>query len=110
MIHGLFISTKCMTDFTHVHLPLVSDYSRVLSAQQQLLVSIFNSSAIACKQCTSPIAWAQHASYLQIFLRHESLLAFFVNLDISCAVVVNVKIYCVYIYIRAYNKASYVYS
>ena len=31
-MHGLFMSTKHMTGFTHTRLPLVSDYSRVLSA------------------------------------------------------------------------------
>ena len=94
-----------MTGFTHVHLPLVSDYTQVLStrqdslvsttrtkeftreysvitrehrsAQQELLVSIFTSSVIACEQCTSRVARAQYASYLQIFSRHESLLVFF---------------------------------
>ena len=57
------------------------------SAQQELLVSIFNLSAIVHKQCTSRIARAQNASYLQIFSRHEVLIAFFVNLDMSCTVV-----------------------
>ena len=96
-----------MTGITHVLLPLVSDYLRVLSArqdllvsiyhssaitheyksaQQELLTSIFNSTAIACEQCTSRVARAQHASYLQIFSRHEVLLTFFVNLDVSCTV------------------------
>ena len=75
-----------MTHFTHVHLPLVSDYSQVLIklttgslmsiyhssvitreykiAQQELLKSIFSLSAIARKQCYSHVAWAQHVSYL----------------------------------------------
>ena len=91
-----------MTGFTHTPLPLVSDYLLVLSArqdsltsiyhlsditrkfksaQQELLLSNFNLSAIAHKQCTSHVARAQHASYLQIFLRHKALLPFFVNLD-----------------------------
>ena len=73
-----------MTDFTHVHLPLVSDYLRVLStwqdslaniyylsvitgkyksAQQELLMSIFNSSAVTRDQCTSRVALAQHAIF-----------------------------------------------
>ena len=114
MTLGLFVSTKCMTGFTHMHLPLVSDYLRVLlvqqdlltsmthttgftrkysvitreykSAQQELLVSNFHSSAIAHEQCTSHVTRVQHTSYLQIFSRHETLLAFFVNLDVSCTV------------------------
>ena len=86
-----------MTGFTHMHLPLVSNYSRVLSAQQdslasiyhslvitleyknaqqELLVSIFNLSAIACEQCTSHVTRAQRMSYLQIFSKHEALLTF----------------------------------
>ena len=79
------MSTKHMTGFTHVHLPLVSDYSRVFSSLQDSLVniqlflmstkvhdrsnvlaSIFNSSEIAQEQCTSHITRAQHASYLEI--------------------------------------------
>ena len=34
------MSTKRMTGFTHVHLPLVSDYSGVLRARQDSLMSI----------------------------------------------------------------------
>ena len=66
-----------MTGFTHMHLPFVSDYSRVLSAwqdllasiyhlsvvtreyksaRQELLANIFNLSAIAREQCTSRVA------------------------------------------------------
>ena len=40
------MSTKCVTGFTHVHLPLVNDYSPVLSTQQDSLVSIYHSSVI----------------------------------------------------------------
>ena len=86
MTHGLFVSTERITGFIHVHLPLVSDYSRVLctrqdstesithmtgftheysvtthkykSAQQELLTSIFNSSAIVREQCASLVAQA----------------------------------------------------
>ena len=104
------MGAKCMTSFTYVRLPLVSDYSRVLSTQkdlivsiypslvvtreynsarQELLASIFNSSAIARKQCTSCAAQAQHMSYLQIFSRHEVLLAFFCKLE--C------ELYCTYV-------------
>ena len=46
MMHGLFVSTKRMTGFTHVHLPLVSDYSRELSAWQDSLASIYHSSVL----------------------------------------------------------------
>ena len=56
------------------------------SAQQELLASIFNLSAIALKQCVSYVALAQHASYLQIFSRHEVLLTFFINLYVSYTV------------------------
>ena len=97
-----------MTDIAHMHLLLVSDYSRVLCAQQDTLVSItyttgftheysiitceykntrqelfpsiFNPSAIACEQCASRVAQDQHSSYLQIFSRHETLLMFFCKL------------------------------
>ena len=107
MTHGLFVSTKRMTGFIHVHLPLVSDYWGVLSARQDSLASIYHSSVITREyksarqellayifnlseitrvQCTSRVTRAQHASYLQIFLRHEVLLVFFVNLDVSCTV------------------------
>ena len=107
------MSTKRMTGFTHIHLPLVSDYSRVLhtqqdslanitcmtgftcgysvvtheykSAQQELLSSIFNLSAITREQCTSCVARAQHKSYPQNVSKHKALLAFFVNLDVSCS-------------------------
>ena len=47
--HGLFVSTKHMTDFTHMYLPLVSDYSQVLSARQDSLASIYHSSIITRK-------------------------------------------------------------
>ena len=79
MTHGLFVSIKRMTGFNHTYLLLVSDYSRVLSAQQDLLASIFNSSVIARKQCSS-CCQAQHASYLQNFSRHEALHALFCKL------------------------------
>ena len=42
----LFVSNKPMTGFTHVYLPLVSDYLRVLSTQQDSLASIYHSSVI----------------------------------------------------------------
>ena len=32
-----------MTGFTHTHLPLVSDYSQILSARQDSLASIYHS-------------------------------------------------------------------
>ena len=86
MMHGLFMSTKRTTGSTHKYLPLISYYSQVQSAQQKLLVSIFNSSVITLKECIPHVARAQHASYLQNFLRHEALHAFFVNLDVSCTV------------------------
>ena len=44
--HGLLVSTKHMTGFAHEYLPLVSDYSRVLSTQQDSLTSIYHSSVI----------------------------------------------------------------
>ena len=50
------------------------------SAKQELLVSIFNLSITTRKQCVPRIARAQHASYLQNFLRHEGLHAFFSKL------------------------------
>ena len=74
---GCTILYKRMTGYTHEYLPLVSDYLRVLSAQQdslasiyrssvitreykstrqELLSSIFNSSVIARKQCISHFA------------------------------------------------------
>ena len=102
------MSTKRITGFTHVHLPLVSDYSRVLCAQpdalssfthttwfthkcsvitrkyktawQELLASIFNLSAIFCVQCASHVARAQHTGCLQNFLRHDVLLKLFCKL------------------------------
>ena len=61
------------------------------SALQELLVSIFNSSAIARVQSPSYVARARNASYLQIFSRHEVLLAFFVNLDVSHTVYHNMQ-------------------
>ena len=102
---------KCMTGFTHALLPLVKDYLLALahnriysqvfttrqillaSSQQELLVSNFNLSAIAHKQCTSHVTQAQHTSYLQIFLRHKALLAFFVNLDGSVQYSSKVMLY-----------------
>ena len=86
-----------MTGYIHVHLPFVSDYSRVLSAwqdsltsicyssvitrkykseQQELLASIINSSEIAHEQYTSHVARAQHASYFQIFSGMKRYLCF----------------------------------
>ena len=38
-----------MTDFTHVHLPLVSDYSRVLRAWQDSLASITCITGFTCE-------------------------------------------------------------
>ena len=79
-----------MTAFTHEYLPLVSDYSRVLSTQQDSLASIYYSSAITCEyksaqqellasifnssiitgdygeQRIPRAAQAQHASYLYV--------------------------------------------
>ena len=46
MTCGLLVSTKRMTAFTHEYLPLVSDYSRVLSTRQDSLTSIYHSSLI----------------------------------------------------------------
>ena len=106
-----------MTGFTHVcfyHLSVITReyhahnriHSRELQARQDSLMSIklrnrsysqvriFNSSAIACKQCASCVAWAQHASCLQNFSRHNVLLAFFVNLDMSCTVEYRATITC----------------
>ena len=61
-------------------------------------MSIFNSSAIARKQCTSRVAQAQHVSYLQIFSRDEALIVVFVNLDVSCTVVeIFVLLLCTYV-------------
>ena len=40
------MSTKRITGFTYVHLPLVSDYSLVLNARQDSLASIYHSSVI----------------------------------------------------------------
>ena len=114
MTHGLFMSTKRMTGFTHGHLPLVSDYLWVLSAQQdslvsiyhsscitheyksawqELLASILNSSVIASKQCTSHVTWAQHARYLQIFSRHEAFLVFFYKLgcELYCKFLIEIS-------------------
>ena len=86
--------TKHMTGFTNVLLPLVSDYSRVLStlqdslvgiyhssvitreyksARQQLFTSIFNLSAIAHEHSIFHVARAQHASYLSNFLEAQSI-------------------------------------
>ena len=119
------MSIKSMTGFTHVHLPLVSDYSQVLSApqdslvsvyrssvitrkyksaQQELLVSIFSLSAIAHEQYTSHVAWAQQANYLQIFSRHKALLAFFCKL--------GRELYCMYVasYISKNLEISTVYQ
>ena len=110
MRHGLLVSTKHMTGFTHEYLLLVSDYLQVLSAwqdllvgthhlsvigcitceyksaQQELLASTFNSSVIVHEQCIPHVAWAQHTSYLQNFLRHEAGYMRFVNFDVSCTV------------------------
>ena len=116
---GLFVSIKCITGFTHVHLPLFSEYLLVLSAWrdwlrsiyhlsvitheyksvwQGLFASILNSSAIAPKQCTSHVKQAKHVSYLQIFSRYKALLVFFGNLDVSCTVVYwyGILTMCVY--------------
>ena len=113
-----------MTGFTHVHLPLISDYSQVLSAWQDSLVSIYHSSFItreyksalqellisilnssACNQSQAVyfhVAQAQHVSYLQIFSRHKVLLMFFCKLE--C------ELYCTYVrmhactYIQTYHR------
>ena len=71
------------TGFTREYSVITREYK---SARQELLTSIFNLSAIACKQYASHITWAWHTSYLQNFQRHKALLAFFVNLNVSCTV------------------------
>ena len=43
---GLLMSTKHMTGFTYQYLPFVNDYSRVLSARQDSLASIYLLSVI----------------------------------------------------------------
>ena len=100
-----------MTGFTHVHLPLVSDYSQVLrarqdslesiscateftckykSAQHKLLVSIFNSSAIASNHSRAVCLLASHEPSTRVIFKisrgtkHYS--RFFVNLDVSCTI------------------------
>ena len=79
----LLTSIMRTTEFTREYSVITRKYK---SAQQELLASIFNSSAITREQCTSHVARAKHSSYLQNFSRHKSLLAFFVNLDVSCTV------------------------
>ena len=96
MTHRLFVSTRCMTGFTQVLLPLVSDYLRVLHARQDSLTNtkLHNRSYLwvfsTCQQSlTSSVLLmlrAQRTRCLQNFLRHDVLLAFFVNLDVSCTV------------------------
>ena len=103
---------------------LVSDYSQVLSAQQdalasiydllvitheyksarqELLTSIFNSSLIACEQFIPHVARAQHMSYLQNFSRHDALHVNFCKLGrelyrISSFVVLGIlHMYCNYL-------------
>ena len=44
--HDTWITTKCITGFTHEYLPLVSDYSQELSTRQNSLVSIYHLSVI----------------------------------------------------------------
>ena len=44
-----------MSAFTHKYLPLVSDYSRLLSTQQDSLMSIYHSSVITHKYKTEQI-------------------------------------------------------
>ena len=75
-IQWLLMNVKSTTGFTREYLPLISAYSQILSAPQDSLVSVFNSSAITHTQCTSRVTWAQNMSYLQIFSTHEALLAF----------------------------------
>ena len=62
MTHGLFVSTKRMTGFTQIHLPLVSDYLRVLSTQQDSLVSISREYKV------------HDRSYSRVVLTHRQLL------------------------------------
>ena len=90
-----WITTKCITGFIHEYLPLISDYSQVLSTRQNSLVSIYHLSVITCEyksahqellcsesfnlsvitreHCISRVALTQHMGYL-------------VNLDMSCTV------------------------
>ena len=103
MTHGLFVSTKRMTGFTHAHLSLVSDYLWVLSSQQDSLMSIYHSSVITRKYKSArqellvshsqavyfSCCMSSTQSYFQIFSRHEVLLTSFVNLDMSCTVNCN---------------------
>ena len=90
MTHGLLVSTKHMTAFTQEYLPLISDYSRVLSvrqdslmsiyhssvitrdyktARQELLVSILNSLIITREQCIPHVTVVQHGKLSSKFLK-----------------------------------------
>ena len=107
MTRRLLVSTKHMTAFTQEYLSLISDYSQVLSArkdslmsiyhsqvitreykttQQELLSSIFNSSIIAREQCIPHVAQTQHTSYLQNSQGMMCYTRLFVNLDVSCTI------------------------
>ena len=97
----IIVSTKHMTGFTHMHLPLsvitreyyahnridLLLYSVITheykGAQQKLLATHQQS---LTSSCASHVTQAQHMSYLQNFLRHEVLLAFFCNFGVSCTV------------------------
>ena len=50
------------------------------TAQQELLVSIFNSSIITREQCIPRVTRAEHTSDLQNFSRRDALHAFFCKL------------------------------
>ena len=93
-----------MTGFTHMHLPLVSDYSQVLSIQQDSLSRFsYYSQAQKCvigvtrkyfqlvSNRSQAVYFSCHTSPTRElssnFLRHELRYShFFVNLDVSCTV------------------------
>ena len=62
MTCGLFMSNKRITGFTHMHLPLVSDYLRVLRARQDSLASI---------QLLLTSIKLHDRSYLRVFSTHQ---------------------------------------
>ena len=64
-MHGLFMSTKHVTGFTHTYLPLVSDYLQVLSANITRKYLPLVSYYLRVQKCTTGVTrkYFQHVNY-----------------------------------------------